>query len=136
MGVSEIKALMIHMILGRSWKGSRRSSILPNANSLFKTGVCLLQETLHKHNIEDMEESATEQMSVVWPQCSKSTEGKSSKRRYSVGFSESLTAISNPSSSLQFYNFQKTAVECFPKHSVQWLRKSIHHLMCSRVDDA
>jgi hypothetical protein len=88
MGVSEIKALMIHMILGRSWKGSRRSSILPNANSLFKTGVCLLQETLHKHNIEEMEESATEQMSVVWPQCSKSTEGKSSKRRYSVGFSE------------------------------------------------
>jgi len=136
MGVSEIKALMIHMILGRSWRGSRRSSILPDANSLFKTGVCLLQETLHKHNIEEMEESATEQMSVVWPQCSKSTEGKSSKRRYSVGFSESLTAINNPSSSLQFYNFQKTTVECFPKHSVQWLRKSIHHLMCLRVDDA
>jgi hypothetical protein len=41
--------------------------------SLLKTGA-LLQETLHKHNIKEMEE--TELLSVVWSQCSKSTEGK------------------------------------------------------------
>jgi len=56
-----------------SWKGSRKNSILPDANSLLKTGV-LLQETLHKHNIKEMEE--TELLSMAWSQCSKSTEGK------------------------------------------------------------
>jgi MFS family permease len=86
-------ALKYPSVFGEGSLFARYPYFLPSlCNTVLATGVlCIiiqLPETLHKHNIEEMEESATEQMSVMWPQCSKSTEGKCSKRRYSVGFSE------------------------------------------------
>jgi hypothetical protein len=78
LGIS-MPALKYPSVFGEGSLFARYPYFLPSlCNTVLATGaLCIiiqLPETLHKHNIEEMEESATEQMSVVWPQCSKSTE--------------------------------------------------------------
>ncbi|KAH9545527.1 hypothetical protein CY35_12G052400 [Sphagnum magellanicum] len=97
-------ALKYPSVFGEGSLFARYPYFLPSlCNTVLASGaLCIiiqLPETLHKHNIKEMEE--TELLSVVWSQCSKSTEERSGQQMLPVNvIDQELEEFSTPTEDL------------------------------------